>query len=670
MYRPLFRVTGNRTRSAGRRRQFGFTRILLLAILPIFAFAACASTRANAADAPQAVAAQIERGRVLLGLRDARAAAVLQDAAQTSLDVLRRASADERAADFAPPRESAARVQWRRALLDALDAHRWRAASQIAARDDEAAVETLALQMQLAHLESENEIGAGASRENSALAEARAQLISLLPDGAPSHATFATLQRLARFFYESAPPHLEDFSLPLPSQNVVRHIALFDAPLSPHGANDAASTRVAPLYRAYASAALPPSLQMDRAVFAYQADDETHWKLMARVFYASPQRTENARDDAPRARFLASRFMKIAALQRALWGLKNPQITNIWLLEKAADWPQQSETSNEDEAKNFRAGGWIENAPADIFLFRAAVPRSDFGWTRQLMHEYSHVVWPRFGGFAPPLEPYADGLLGETLMALQFTQLKIARAFCDDETADLSAANFSRDTASRDLSGDDAASRVSIPRDDIAAFLAATRTHIEVNALPALRLWNARGPHLPANQNGAESLRWAQGLTVFIERASGDETLSQVLREAKRREYSPQKSAAPPLLLSCYESVLRAQWKEKSRLDFQLSHDDFFDAETSPAKIGARFPLWIYVPLGATSVEVSWRETAPEKAAQLRVWLDGREAKSKNVAGKNGDVLSRVALEKQSGGWRKLEMQVANALAAFKATVR
>ena len=436
-------------------------------------FVAFASTRANAADVPSSVAAQIERGRVFLGLREARAVAVLQSASQTSLDVLRLASAFEHAADFAPPRESAARLKWRRALFDALEAHRWLAEAHIAARDEEAAIETLATELQLANLEDENAPGANANHENPAATQARAKLISLLPGGAPSRATSETLQKLTRFFYEVAPPQNEDFTLPLPAENVSQRVAFFDAPLAPRRENEAASTRSAPLYRAYTSSALPPSLQMDRAVFAYQADDETHWKLMARVFYASPSRTQKARDDAPRARFLASRFMKIAALQRALWGLENPQVTNIWLLEKDADWPQQNEISNEEDAQVFRAGGWVESAPADLFLFRADVPRSDFGWTRQLMHEYSHVVWPRFGGFAPPLEPYAAGLLGETLMALQLAQPEIARVFCDDQTAGFSDTNFARDAATRDLFGDKAASRALLAGDETADFLAA-----------------------------------------------------------------------------------------------------------------------------------------------------------------------------------------------------
>ena len=637
-----------------------------LFLLPIFAFAASASTRAFADDRPQSVAAQIERGRVLLGLSDARAADVLQEAAQTSLDILRRVCAEENGEDFVAPHESAARVKWRRALIDAIEAQRWLADSQIAARENDAAIETLATELQLANIQNESAPSAGASRENTALAQARAKLFSLLPDGAPPAATTATLQRLARFFYAVAPPQSEDFTLPLSAKNVSQRVAFFDAPLAPRGENEAASTRSAPLYRAYENASLPPSLQMDRAVFAYQADDETHWKLMARVFYASPSRTQNARDDAPRARFLASRFVKIAALQNALWDLKNPQITNIWLLEKSADWPQENNTASQDDAKNFRAGGWIESAPSDIFLFRAAVPRSDFGWTRQLMHEYSHAVWPRFGGFAPPREPFAAGLLGETLMALQLAQPKIARAFCDAKTSNTAASHSDGDAATHDVFSATETRKISADEaapisTNAADFLTAAHAHIEANALPSLRMWNERGPHLPANQTGAESLLWTQGLTVFIERAGGDETLSQVLRDAKRREYSQEKIAAPALLLSSYESVLRAQWKEKSRLDFQLSPDDFFDTETSSPKIGARFPCWIYVPSGATSLEVSWREAASEKAAQLRLWLNGREVKPKSDAKNNTDFVSRGALEKQSGGWRKLEMQAANA---------
>ncbi len=632
-----------------------------LIFLSLFAFATLASTRARAADAPESVAAQIERGRVLLGLGDARAVAVLQNAAQVSLDVLRRVSADENTDDFSPPREAAARVKWRRALLDALEAHRWLADSQIAASDNDAAIETLAPELQLANLQNEGAPNANANRDNTALLQARAKLFSLLPDGAPPTVSSATLQRLARFFYEVAPPQTEDFALPLPAQNVSQRVAFFDAPLAPRGVNEAASTRTPPLYRAYTNASLPPALQMDRAVFAYRAEDETHWKMIARVFYASPERTQKARDDAPRARFLASRFMKIAALQRALWKVENPQITNIWLLEKGADWPQKNETAHEDDAQNFRAGGWIESAPSDIFLFRADVPRSDFGWTRQLMHEYSHAVWPRFGGFAPPLEPFAAGLLGETLVALQLAQPKIARAFCDAKTSDFPrAVKLFSAAETRDLSADETA-----PISKNAAdFLTAARAHLEANALPSLRLWNARGPRFPANQTGAESLRWTQGLAVFIERASGDETLSRVLREASRREYSQEKSAAPALLLSCYQSVLRAQWKEKSQIAFRFSRDEFNDVlngEMLQTKNGARFSRWIYLPPNATSLEVSWHAGTPEKVPQLRVWLDGSEMKTKNVVKNGADFVSRLALEKRGGGWRKLEMSSGSA---------
>ncbi len=59
-----------------------------------------------------------------------------------------------------------------------------------------------------------------------------------------------------------------------------------------------------------------------------------------------------------------------------------------------------------------------------VYLYAVATPRSDGEWLRQIAHEYGHVCLPGIGGFTETDDPWADGHLGELLLAKWLSENK------------------------------------------------------------------------------------------------------------------------------------------------------------------------------------------------------------------------------------------------------
>lgn len=488
--------------------------------------------------------------------------------------------------------------------------------------------------------------------------------------------------------------------------------------------------RVPPLYSGVAADALPPSLKMDRTVVGYErvtsGPNTGLWHQKVRVFYASTYVTRDNRDDGPRAQSLCAQFLKVSALMREGAGLGNRYapdgVSTLWLCEVSALWPAD-DASDETPARPlraplvpaatatgsratqgivatplsrpWRAGAWLDSAPGDILLFRLTQPRDEAEWLRELVHEYSHIAVPPFSGFAPPLEPFGNGALGETLGMLWAASETRAPAnrLVSHASADIalrplfanptslaafpsanprsnvaakvaelnSATTFAPIEAWEDA--DDAfvtpTSRTSAPRITASARITASgwsramETHVGLNALPALRIFNARGPLPSMMPNGAPSssgarddLRYLQGVAVYLERVYGARVLgaalvplaSNVVPDSNAAIRSAMNGAArrpgmPPLLnantlLNSAQFALREPFERgQARLPIWLPGAMSPLPSLGAAALSSRAPLqlragqsagaWIFVPAQASTLRVQWRDAAPSAALQL-----------------------------------------------------
>jgi hypothetical protein len=230
---------------------------------------------------------------------------------------------------------------------------------------------------------------------------------------------------------------------------------------------------------------------------------------------------------------LCEQFLKAAALMRVQTGLTNPYaadgVTTIWLAETSAWWPADDEepgmaallpmrqlplntplrrgeklvpeVASSPLNRPWRAGAWLDSAPDELMLFKMTVPRGEAEWLRELIHEYSHIALPPFAGFRPPLEPFGNGSVGETLGMLWVAGNPAAFAPRDSSAA-------------------------TAPADAVQKMRGDVLRHVERNALPALRIFLAQGPESPLGRAGTgESLRYLQGLSVYLDRVYGSASL-------------------------------------------------------------------------------------------------------------------------------------------------
>lgn len=677
-----------------------------------------------APTAPTAPAAMdnLGRGRALLAGGDAGAVAVLRLAAQQSLAALRAVQVEAATTDENIKNIHA--VGLRRARDEAAQAHLWwgRAESRLGNRDR--AITALARAVSLfesgeaggdlrvggdARLASGAALMSRASGEDEAFQELTALLRGGLPLVAPDDVLEVIAARLhggswkprrfaagvtASFSREAARPASREFLLTSGK--------LF--PGEERAAGGSRVWRVPPPYAALPLEALPSALKMDRTVAGYERETSGEnaglWRQTVRVFYASPFLTRGERDDGPRAEALCAQLVQVAALMRAGAGVANRHapdgVTTLWLCETPALWPAaegdegvepesgatghdktgygtptrdappRHEASRNEASRNeasrgaWRAGAWLESAPADMLLFRMNRPRHEAEWLRQLMHEYAHIALPRFAGFGPPLEPFGNGAVGETLGMLWAT----------------SAGTPATPSAS--------------------AALSYLHEHIARNAIPSLRLWNERGPASPLRrQSTPDALRYLQGLAVYIERVYGAAALSDAFAALA------QEPAAAPLradsLLAATTAALRDPFKsgENSRPLWLAGA-----LETSPppartaAELAARTPLrlragqrahgWLHVPATAGALRIEWEAVAPVAGAAnanvqapvgkgprdgLRLEGDWKVSPSPGTPGRAGQGV-RGALRIATGGrsgWHRFVFVAARELAISSA---
>ncbi|HVF10070.1 MAG TPA: hypothetical protein VNA16_04665, partial [Abditibacteriaceae bacterium] len=397
-------------------------------------------------------------------------------------------------------------------------------------------------------------------------------------------------------------------------------------------------SRIPPLYRRVDPLRLPSVLQLDKMIVGFEREtngpNRGLWRQVVRVFYASPFLTKDSRDDRPRAEALCEQFLKIHTLTRAGLGLANlyanDGVTTLWLAEVSSWWPLDDEDpairaalppltkintplSPQDkpeirEIENtplwqpWRVAGQINPAPGEITFFKMSEPRPESEWVREAAHEYGHVALPPFDGFRPPLEPYANGLMGETLAMLW------AAATPD---------SFVTQSASGSITMVSGAAP--------SALATGFAGHVAREAIPALRLWNAQGPYSPLRRDGTnEGLRYLQGLAVYVERVYGANIFGATLRPLAARSKFPGDRPAPSTslnaesLLGSLPGALRDPFGATRVLPIWLPGAVATAAPGGTTPIIKREPLrlrgrervscWLFIPPTAAELNVEWRD--------------------------------------------------------------
>jgi hypothetical protein len=395
---------------------------------------------------------------------------------------------------------------------------------------------------------------------------------------------------------------------------------------------------VAPLYRAVAADALPPVLRLGYMVAGFEkltsGANAGQWELKARVFYPHPIFTRGNRDDRPRAEALCAQFLRLRALQQIALGLGNPyerqqvqwgassrptggtgdMVTSLWLNEVSALWPADDDDPETADFRGARmpkvntqspvvrpaeiaetplsmpwlAAAQIDSAPGDILFFKSGQPRSEAEWLREVAHEYGHVALAPVGLFRPPLEPFGNGELGETLAMLWAAASPAsfdASAFAPLGGVSPTAAGFTPlpdppapRSAKRPASANaENSSEPASPDNTPAGIRAAALAQVAREAVPAMRLWNAQGPLSALRRDGTvNGLKYLQGFCVWAERVYGAPWLGAAMRPSIERSASSWNSNArivptpPGTLISDWERAMLLSLKGGGRLALWL----------------------------------------------------------------------------------------------------
>ena len=405
----------------------------------------------------------------------------------------------------------------------------------------------------------------------------------------------------------------------------------------------AALSRVPPIYRNVEADALPDVLRLDRMAVGYFKEvsgrNKGLWNQAVCVFYASTYLTRNRRDDQKRAEAMCAQFLKVRALMQNSLSqnaseFSNPynrnQVTNIWLSEVSAIWPTDDNDPRVRDAVGFimpkintpTTGTKIENreievdplsfpwsvlsddrqaAPGDLILFQMNQARDEAEWLRELTHEYGHVALPAFGGFKPPFEPFANGLIGETLGAIWAASAPSAWEYPSEFGLSWDKAKFS----------------------------AALSTQVATEAMPSLRDWKTRGPISPLRRDlNGPGLQYLQGMTVYIERVYGAEVLGAafsplISKPAKLSEdYVAPKAIATEALMLSFPAALnntRAAgdqnagagvlpiWLPGAIDGAVISAEDFIARANLKVKAGQKISGWLYVPARLNTLHLEWK---------------------------------------------------------------
>jgi hypothetical protein len=668
--------------------------------MPVRAQIGRAVTPGESAKLLENVNAQIATGRAQLERDQSVAVETLRDAAQQSLKAL--VSYVGPGVLTAAPETMPTTGFLAAAAQQTAQAHYWwgRAADHFGRRDE--AITALARATRFA----------GRVRPNSPDMLARDSLLALgaaLRDGLPRVAPDDTLTTIAEIAHGNLwQPRRFEFATsaatfePNASNEKTEHEFLITSgrlyPPVPSGAADVSAvlSRVPPLYRGVPPEALPAVLRLDRMVVGYEkqtgAPDKGLWRKVVRVFYASAFLTRGQRDDRARAETLAAQFLKVHALFQNAMRLQNPytenDITTLWLPEVSALWPRDDtdprvrdslgiimprvntpisirgnapqeniEIAVSPTSYPWRGGAATTDfSPGEIVLFTPSTSRDESEWLREIMHEYGHVALPPIDGFAPPLEPYANGELGETLGALwaaKSPQSWQAEKEFGVQTVALNAAREFEDQ----LNG-----------------------QVATQALPALQLWQSRGPQSPLRRDGSTpGLQYLQGLAVYIERTYGASVLGAAFsplnaknleaiepKPIDRRYINTLAASAPEKTADLTTDSLVAMFAFAMRDPFDKNGvapsgvlpvwlpgaleipgrnaDDLIARANLKLKAGARISGWLFVPPTANALHLEWKAAAPDalgfdiasKAAAARVAPNANGAADLDLKNRNG----------------------------------
>jgi len=418
------------------------------------------------------------------------------------------------------------------------------------------------------------------------------------------------LWRARRFDFASAPGRATKTGL-----------LVTEGQLFPPAGNGQNLVQIPPMYRGVAVDRLPSSLQLNRLVAGYtritSGPATGQWRQSVRVFYASPFLTRNKRDDSKRAQTLAAQFLRVHSLFESQLGASNlytrgpldEGVTTLYLLEVSALWPQDDDdpvalanmgpkmppvnTGPRPDAFQPQVtplmrpwipiAGQNEAAPGEILFWKAGYARSEGEWVRELFHEYAHVALPPFGGFRPPLEPYGNGLLGETLGMMWAAQ-------------------------NPDFAG---AGGASVPRSD---FL----LHVSKQAIPARLTFLSDSPLVPHASGTLADLRFLQGLAVVCERTYGAQVLGRAFAPLSRRGANARSVAERRSmlgagdLLGALEPAIRQTFAVRrvlpiylpAALNLNLNAPTLVNRSPVTVAGGSRLMGWIFVPAGATSLRI------------------------------------------------------------------
>jgi len=549
----------------------------------------------------------LDRANILLDARNPAAVDVARAAAQNALRTLDVATGGNALDATMLPADSLSV----RLALGAIQAHAlWGRAAQGFGRRDEAITALVRAKTLLVALPT--------PPDPMLVRDVNLQLNTLLRAGLPLSAPDDVLSGIAARVHGNLwRARRFDFA-PLSGQGA-KEMLVTQGQLFPPAARDGNLVRLPSLYSDVAADRLPPSLQLNRMVAGYErASAKGNWRQTVRVFYASPFLTRNKRDDSVRAADIASQFLRVHALYQDQLGASNlyargpldDGVTTLYLLEISALWPQDDDDPvvlanlgpkmppiNIGPRSNnvlrprgtptmrpwMAIAGTSESDPGEILFWKAGSARSESEWLRELFHEYGHVSLPPFGGFRAPLEPYANGLIGETLGALWGGQ------------------NMS-------FSGP---SEAPIPAND---FL----FQVNHQALPARQIFLRADPRASHLGGTFADLRFLQGLCVVCERAYGAPLLGRAFAPLSQRAASVSDVAERRSLLTTDDlqdalvPAMRQMFAARRSLPIYLpaALDVPLDARAlinrAPVHLstGTRANGWIYVPSGATSLRI------------------------------------------------------------------
>lgn len=581
------------------------------------------------------VAARLQAGRDLLTAGDPRSEPTLRAAAQGALQLLKTSTGTD-ILDAAPgslPDDALTRAL----VTQAVQAHLWWgiASQKFGSRDETITALSRAKRLLSAAPETSRVSSAPGTLERDINLELGKELTAGLPLIAPDD----VLSDIAQLMHGDRWTPREFGFAPAPGQNtdlLVTDGELFPPPL-PNVKG--ISPRTPALYQTLTAEQLPTSLKLNKMVAGYAREtdgpNKGQWRQVVRVFYASNFLTQGKRNDLPRARRLAEEFLKVQALFKSQMGLTNlytsgdrdAGVTTLWLLEVSALWPNDDDDPrvqaqlgplmpvvNIGPNKGAKApettplmrpwtpiAGHAEGAPGEILFWKAGLERPEAEWLRELFHEYGHVAVPPFGGFAPPSEPYANGVIGETLGMMWAAGAP--ESFAPSGAAPTGA------TAKTVATASDAALE---QRADY-------REHVRVYALPARALFVSAGPNsVLRNASNAEGLRYLNGATTYLERVYGAPLLGRALQPLALRAQQTDNIAARRSLLrtsSLFESVEQtwsSPWNPDKTLplwlpgalDVELDAATLVNRGAYTLRAGTRAPLLLWVPPGTAELRI------------------------------------------------------------------